>query len=72
MQVHALLAERLEMVADADSRVDWAMAEALAFGTLLLHRYDAPYMSCGRRTATTAGTGQALSCSVTNSSSTML
>lgn len=37
--MHALLAERLEMVADADSRVDWAMAEALAFGTLLLHRW---------------------------------
>jgi 2-oxoglutarate dehydrogenase complex dehydrogenase (E1) component-like enzyme len=38
LQVAALLADRLEMVADADSRVDWAMAEALAFGTLLLHR----------------------------------
>lgn len=37
-QIHALLADRLAMVADADSRVDWAMAEALAFGTLLLHR----------------------------------
>lgn len=38
MQVAALLADRLAMVADADSRVDWAMAEALAIGTLLLHR----------------------------------
>lgn len=37
--MHALLASRLDMVAGADSRVDWAMAEALAFGTLLLHRY---------------------------------
>lgn len=38
MQVRALLDARREMVADADSRVDWAMAEALAVGTLLLHR----------------------------------
>jgi hypothetical protein len=42
VQVHALLAERLGMVTDADSRVDWAMAEALAFGTLLLHRWVWP------------------------------
>jgi 2-oxoglutarate dehydrogenase complex dehydrogenase (E1) component-like enzyme len=40
-QVAALLADRLAMVADADSRVDWAMAEALALGTLLLHRWAA-------------------------------
>jgi hypothetical protein len=39
--VAALLADRLAMVADADSRVDWAMAEALAIGTLLLHRWVA-------------------------------
>lgn len=38
MQVEALLAARREMVSGADSRVDWAMAEALAVGTLLLHR----------------------------------
>jgi 2-oxoglutarate dehydrogenase complex dehydrogenase (E1) component-like enzyme len=37
-QVTQLLASRLSMVADADSRVDWAMAEQLAIGTLLLHR----------------------------------
>ena len=38
VQVHELLGARLNMVANADSRVDWAMAEALAIGTLLLHR----------------------------------
>jgi 2-oxoglutarate dehydrogenase complex dehydrogenase (E1) component-like enzyme len=37
-QVRSLLADRRQMVATADSRVDWAMAEALAVGTLLLHR----------------------------------
>lgn len=46
MQVHALLADRLAMVADADSRVDWAMAEALAFGTLLLHRCELMSVPC--------------------------
>lgn len=38
MQVSAMLTARREMVSNADSRVDWAMAEALAIGTLLLHR----------------------------------
>lgn len=38
LQVVELLAARREMVCGADSRVDWAMAEALAVGTLLLHR----------------------------------
>jgi 2-oxoglutarate dehydrogenase complex dehydrogenase (E1) component-like enzyme len=33
-----LLAARKRMIERADSRVDWAMAEALAFGTLMLHR----------------------------------
>ncbi|WIA12981.1 hypothetical protein OEZ85_006593, partial [Tetradesmus obliquus] len=37
-----LLAARREMVCGADSRVDWAMAEALAVGTLLLHRDRTP------------------------------
>ncbi|KAF6260765.1 thiamine diphosphate-binding protein [Scenedesmus sp. NREL 46B-D3] len=40
--VVALLAARREMVSGADSRVDWAMAEALAVGTLLLHRDRTP------------------------------
>jgi 2-oxoglutarate dehydrogenase complex dehydrogenase (E1) component-like enzyme len=38
--VAALLAARRAMVTAADSRVDWAMAEALAFGTLMMHRWD--------------------------------
>jgi 2-oxoglutarate dehydrogenase complex dehydrogenase (E1) component-like enzyme len=38
LQVVELLSARREMVSGADSRVDWAMAEALAVGTLLLHR----------------------------------
>ncbi len=37
-QVQALLAARAAMTRGEDSRVDWAMAEALAFGTLMLHR----------------------------------
>lgn len=36
--VAQLLDQRRTMVGTADSRVDWAMAEALAFGTLMLHR----------------------------------
>eukprot|EP00879_Flechtneria_rotunda_P026265 GHRR01027996.1.p1 GENE.GHRR01027996.1~~GHRR01027996.1.p1 ORF type:complete len:602 (+),score=191.82 GHRR01027996.1:1647-3452(+) len=40
--VATLLVARRDMVAHADSRVDWAMAEALAVGTLLLHRDPIP------------------------------
>jgi hypothetical protein len=40
------------MVADADSRVDWAMAEALAIGTLLLHRWVAVVWSASLQSIT--------------------
>lgn len=36
-EVAQLMSQRLAMVQSADSRVDFAMAEALAFGTLMLH-----------------------------------
>ena len=31
--------DRLQMIEGPQGRVNWAMAEALAFGTLVLHRY---------------------------------
>ena len=31
--------DRLKMIEGPQSRVNWAMAEALAFGTLVLYRY---------------------------------
>eukprot|EP00730_Choanoeca_flexa_P019684 TRINITY_DN9622_c0_g1_i1.p1 TRINITY_DN9622_c0_g1~~TRINITY_DN9622_c0_g1_i1.p1 ORF type:complete len:921 (+),score=201.80 TRINITY_DN9622_c0_g1_i1:302-2764(+) len=40
--IKSLMSKRLKMVKSADSRVDWAMAEALAMGTLALHRDTGP------------------------------
>jgi len=37
--VQALLAARKASLADERGRVDWATAEALAFGTLMMHRW---------------------------------
>lgn len=37
-EVQKLLEKRMKMIEGADSRVDWGMGEALAFGTLVLHR----------------------------------
>lgn len=37
-----VLENRLEMVQDRESRVDWAMAEALALGSLALHQGPRP------------------------------
>ena len=45
------------MVETAAARVDWAMAEALAFGTLVLHRWSPP--SSPGATAETAAAGPA-------------
>jgi 2-oxoglutarate dehydrogenase complex dehydrogenase (E1) component-like enzyme len=36
--VAALLEARRRSIGGANSRVDWALAEALAFGTLMLHK----------------------------------
>jgi 2-oxoglutarate dehydrogenase complex dehydrogenase (E1) component-like enzyme len=37
-EVQSLLSARRAMVESGSSRVDWAMAEVLAWGTLMLHR----------------------------------
>ncbi|EDQ88259.1 uncharacterized protein MONBRDRAFT_9233 [Monosiga brevicollis MX1] len=40
--IQNMMRKRLKMVENANSRVDWAMAEALAIGTLSLHRDTGP------------------------------
>lgn len=37
-EVEKGLEKRMRMIQGPESRVDWGMAEALAFGTLVLHR----------------------------------
>ncbi|KAK9810028.1 hypothetical protein WJX72_003602 [[Myrmecia] bisecta] len=56
--VQRMLDSRRRMVQDENSRVDWAMAEALAFGTLMLHRGVRPPQASAPALAASAALDQ--------------